>query len=473
MKKLAIIAATLFAGFGAQAQTADDPVLMQINGNPITRSEFEYSYNKNNAEGVLDKKGVKDYVDLFVNFKLKVEAAKDAGYDTLTAVRRELESYKEQMVLPTLVDSDFIERTARETYDNTAKRFDGQDLLTASHILVVMRQDATAEQQAAAKARVDSIYQELLNGADFAELARKHSDDKGSAARGGQLPQFGKGMMVPKFEAAAYALKAGEMSKPIESDFGWHIIKLHERHAFEPYEYHHDNIIKFLEQRGIKEASANALIDSVAKQEGVEKSAVIDRYYQELMAQDAESRYLAQEYYDGTLMYEISKNQIWDPAAKDEAGLAAYFKANEKKYAWDAPRYRGIVIHAKDKATLAKAKKLLKNVPEDDWAKTLVAALNNDSVKLVRVERGIYKQGDNKAVDALVFKSVKDYAGMKDYPVTDVYGKKLKKPETYADVRGQVATDYTNERENRWVEELRRRYSFTVNEAVLETVNQH
>lgn len=114
-----------------------------------------------------------------------------------------------------------------------------------------MRQDATAEQQTAAKVRIDSIYgvlkavpKEQLTER-FAELAKEKSDDKGSAQQGGALGQFGKGMMIPDFEQAAYALKAGEMSAPVKSTVGWHIILMKERHPFESYEYHHDNIIKF------------------------------------------------------------------------------------------------------------------------------------------------------------------------------------------------------------------------------------
>ena len=71
------------------------------------------------------------------------------GLDTVPAIRKELDGYKEQFVIPTIVDSAYIEREARRTYDNTAARFGGQDLLIASHILVLLRQDATAEQIAA------------------------------------------------------------------------------------------------------------------------------------------------------------------------------------------------------------------------------------------------------------------------------------------------------------------------------------
>ena len=111
-------------------------------------------------------------------------------------------------------------------------------------------------------------------------------------------------------------------------------------------------------------------------------------------------------------------------------------------------------------------------MPEDSWPATLVKALNTDSVKNIRVERGVYKLGDSKHVDFLVFKSGEG-ASVKDYPVTSVYGKKSKKPRGYKDVRGLVTTDYQNELEKEWVEGLRAKYSFEVDESVLSTVNNH
>lgn len=456
------------------ATGVDDPVLMVINGHEITRSEFEYSYNKNNTDGVLDKKSVKDYVPLFVNFKLKVEAAKDAGIDTVGDIRREINGYREQMVLSNLVDSDYIERKAKETYQQTAARFAGQDMLKASHILVLMRQDADAATQVRAKARVDSIYQVLQGGADFAEVARQCSDDKGSAVRGGQLGEFGKGMMIPDFETAAYSLQAGEVSAPVKSTVGWHIIKVEDRHPFESYEYHRDAIMKFLEKRGIRETSAQALIDSMARTQHLSRETVVENYLKDLMDRDAEQRYLAQEYYDGTLMYEISKTHVWDPAAKDKNGMKRYFESNRAKYNWDSPRFRGIVIYAKDKVALKQAKQLTKGQSQQNWVSVITKGLNTDSVKLVRVEQGIYAKGQNKAVDKLVFKdkNVK-FTPSKAYPCVAKMGQKLKKPETYEDVLGQVTTDYQKQKEQEWVESLRKQYSVYVDENVLATVNAH
>ncbi len=451
-----------------------DPVLMTINGKPITRSEFEYSYNKNNTDGVIDKKSIEDYVPLFIDFKLKVAAAEEARYDTLAAIQKDLRSYREQMLLPTIVDKDFIEREARATYENTAARFAGQDILTASHILIGMRQDATDEQQRTAQLRADSLYDALQKGADFATLAKQYSDDKASAAKGGQLGQFGKGMMIPDFENAVYSMSVGQISKPVKTTVGWHIIKLEDRHPFESYEFHHDNIVKFLESRGIKTASANHYIDSIAKAHNMNREVVVSELFDGMIAKDQEAKSLSQEYYDGTMMYEISKNLIWDVASKDEDGIADYYSHNKKKYVWDSPRFKGIVMHTKDQATADAAKKMLKKVKDDSqWGKLLVDEFNNDSVTNIRIEHGIFKHGDNTGVDVYVFGVSGEVKPMKGYPVTDVYGNLLKKPQSYKDVKGKVVADYQTAREKEWVESLRKKYSYSVDKDVLKTVNNH
>ena len=88
------------------SQPTADTVIMTVAGKPVTLSEFEYSYNKNNSEGVIDKKTVEEYVDLFVNYKLKVAAALDAKYDTLTSFKQEFAQYRDQQVLPMLTTDD-------------------------------------------------------------------------------------------------------------------------------------------------------------------------------------------------------------------------------------------------------------------------------------------------------------------------------------------------------------------------------
>ncbi len=474
MNKIILAVAFAINSFNSMAQN-NDPIIMTINGNQIHRSEFEYSYNKNNSEGVIDKKDVQDYVQLFVDYKLKVEAAKDAGYHEMEEVKTELQGYKEQMVYPTIQNDVFTLDQAYKTYMNTADHYGKEDLLECQHILILMKQDATQDQQNVAKARIDSIYNCLLNGQDFDELARKHSQDMGTAKNGGILPRFGRGRMIPDFEENAYALKEGQLSKPFKSSAGWHIVKMNRRAPFESFEFHKENIIKFLNaQPGFREAGAEALIDSLALQRDKKKEEVFDSLFNEMLNGDSESKNLAQEYVDGTLMFEISKRQIWDPAASDEAGMENYFNAYYDKYKWTEPHFRGIVVHAKDKKTFKQAKKLVKNEQPANWASTIVTKLNNGNNKVVRVEKlNVFKKGDNPAVDKLALKQKIELPVNEDFPYTQVLGKVIKQPETHEDVRGQVLEDYRRYKEDEWVRGLRSKYPVEVKWDVVNTVNNH
>ena len=473
MNKSFLIAFAFIATVNVMAQD-NDPVIMNINGKDIKRSEFEYSYNKNNSEGVIDKKDVHDYVQLYVDYKLKVEAAKDAGIDTLTNIRTELQGYREQIVYPNIENPLWVEDQAYKTYLNTAQHYGDTDLLTCQHILVLLKQDADEKTQQAAKQTIDSIYQCVLAGEDFGELAKKHSQDPGSAQNGGQLPKFGKGRMIPEFENAAYALEVGEISEPVKTAAGWHIIKMNERGKFEPYEFHHDAIVKFLnQQQGFRDAAAEAYIDSVANTEGVTKDVVFQRLFDEMTSKDDEAKNLAQEYYDGTLMFEASKTMVWDKAQNDKDGLNDYFKKNKKKYQWTEPHFRGVVVHAKEPQYINQAKKMVKGVDQAEWANKIVA-LNTTTEKVVRVEKlGVFKKGDNRFVDKHAFKTADELKEYNEYPYSDIIGKMLKKPQSFEDVRGQVVADYQKEKENEWVNALRVKYPVKVNWDVVDTVNNH
>ena len=132
-----------------------------------------------------------------------------------------------------------------------------------------------------------------------------------------------------------------------------------------------------------------------------------------------------------------------------------------------------MAYHVKDKADVKAVKKCVKGVPFDKWAEKLHATFNADSVIRIRVVKGIFKAGDNPLVDREVFKKKVEVKPTKDYPFDAVYGKLLKAPKEYTDVRGQVLTDYQDQLEKQWVEELRKRYVVKVNKDVLATVNKH
>ncbi len=474
MKK-SLLSFLLLATTAVQAQTAD-PVVMTVAGIDVPRSEFEYSYNKNNTDGVIDKKSVEEYVDLFINYKLKVKAAMDAQLDTTTAYRTEFTQYRDQQVRPTFVTDDDMLAEAHKVYDATKNAIGPDGLVMAGHILMLIPQKATEEQQKEAKRRIDSVYTALQAGADFETLAKQVSQDPGSAAKGGMLGWFARKQMVKEFEDAAFALQPGEMSKPILSPFGWHVIKMKERKQFEPFEFHKENILRFLDQRGAREQIANGKVESIVKASDgtITKEQVMQNRADSLAAADPEMRYLIKEYHDGLLLYEISNRTIWDKAAKDEEAQARYFKKHKKKYKWEEPRFKGMAYHVKDQANVKAVAQCVKKLDFEDWNEALRQTFNNDSIIRIRVEKGLFKKGDNALIDREEF-GVQDAKvdSVKGYPIDATYGKMLKKPQSYKDVRGLVIADLQNEMEEQWVADLRKKYPVTVNEDILKTVNKH
>lgn len=474
MKVKSLLVALLVAATTTSAQTAD-PTIMTINGKAVPRSEFEYSYNKNNSETVVDKKSVDEYIDLFVNYKLKVMAAEEAGIDTTKAFRDEFRMYRDQQIRPSFINDNDVEREARTIYEDTRKRIDGNGgLVRPRHILVSLKQNATKAQSDSALVRADSIYNALIKGADFAELAQRCSDDKGSARRGGDLSWVQRGYMVKEFEDAIFAMKPGEISKPILSPFGYHIIKVEAKQNFFPYDTVRADIHRFIESRGLRERIISQNIDSIAKHSVPQCTPedIINRRADEMTAADPALKNLIREYHDGLLLYEISNRTVWDKAAKDEKGLAAYFKKNRKRYKWEQPRFKGIAYWVKQEGDVEAVKKSLKNIPFEKWAERLRKEFNDSTIR-IKVVKGIFREGDNALIDKVVFAKDTTVADVKDFPISATYGEKLKAPKTYNDVRELVVADYQEQLEKAWIEALRKRYTVVVNKDVLSTVNKH
>ena len=641
--KLVALLALSVSAFG---QTTD-PVLMTINNKPVLKSEFEYIYNKNNSNNSLDKKTLDEYVDLFINFKLKVEEAKTQGIDTTKSFITELAGYRSQLTKPYLTDSKVDDALLHEAYDRSKEDVD------VSHILIRIPQNATpvdtlkafneinaiwkrvqkedfakvakevSQDQSAdqnsghigwisafrtvypfesmayntpvgsiskpvrtafgyhilkiharrnslgeilvqhimiftskgeetqnkkAKVTIDSIYQRVLAGDDFGTLAKNLSQDKGSSVKNGELPWFGTGRMVPEFETAAFALKnVGDISQPVQSAYGWHIIKLMDKkglaafdelkadlerkvkhderanrgqHAFltksriaynyQEYPTSIQEFSKLLSKRTLADstfiaeaAKLNKPLFSFAgknftqadfakylkKNNTTEKSIpseIIDEKIDafadsELLSfEDSQLekkyddfRFLMQEYHDGILLFEVSNREVWEKASKDTPGLSKYFDEHKSDYTWEKPHYKGRIVFCKDNATLAAAKSIVKKANIDSIDKYLRTRLN-DSIQYVKIEKGLYVQGDNKAIDDQIFKSKEKYVPTKEYPFFFVTGKLLKnKPEDYSDVRGLVTADYQEFLEREWIKALRAKYPVNVDQNVLKTVKKN
>lgn len=199
------------------------------------------------------------------------------------------------------------------------------------------------------------------------------------------------------------------------------------------------------------------------------KQAVLAYEDTQLEAKYPEFKNLMQEYHDGMLLFEISNNEVWEKASKDTEGLKKYFADNKTKYNWSAPKYKGMVIYCKDKETEKKAKAIIKKCSADTVVLTLRKTLN-DSISRIKIDKGLFSKGENKAIDGKVFKG-EEFVPESKYPIVFVSGKLLKTgPEEFSDVRGLVTSDYQNYLEEKWLKELNQKYKIVVNEDVLKTV---
>lgn len=452
----------------------NDPVVMTVAGYDVTRSEFEYNFNKNNTEGVIDKKTIEEYAELFINYRMKVQAALDAKKDTTKSFRDEFRTYRDQLIRPLLVSDENVEGEARKYYEGMLAQLNGHDLRYPAHIFMRLPQGISAEEQAQKKNRIDSISAAIKAGADFAEMAKKYSEEKSSGDRGGELGWFGPGQLVPEFENVMYSLKKGEISEPFSTTYGYHIVRLNDVKELEPYDTLRSQILNFLERRGVREHLATQMVDSLSQQKSMTVEEFLDAETERLCARDNELRFLVQEYHDGLLMYDIWKENVVDVATKDTAAIEKLFKANKKKYAWDKPHFYGMTYYTRNQSDVKAVKKLLKKVDESKWTKTVREAFNKDSVT-VRMQQKLYVLGDDPLVDSLVFKvkGVK-YKERKDFPYAGVIGRAMKKgPQKWTDVASEVTSDCQQKREEQYSEELRKKYSYEIYRDVLDTVNKH
>lgn len=208
------------------------PVLMQIGDEKVSADEFWAVYQKNsriNQEN--EKTSLKDYLDLYINFKLKVKEAKDAKMDTSAAFKKELAGYRKQLAKPYLVDEKVNEQTLHQVYQRMLSN------VRVSHILLRLKENACPADTLAAFQKAMQIRNEIVNNKiTFANAAVKYSEDPSARPMNlgggrpirpgnkGDLGYFSVFDMVYPFEEAAFSLNIGEVSQPIRTRFGYHLI---------------------------------------------------------------------------------------------------------------------------------------------------------------------------------------------------------------------------------------------------------
>jgi peptidyl-prolyl cis-trans isomerase SurA len=222
MKKIVPTLVLILITFGLFSQT--DDILMTIDGRDITAGEFERVYNKNNnITPNTEQKSVDDYIDLFINYKLKVIESENKGYDTMKTFLDEFNGYTKQLAKPYLQNKEIKDKLVQEAYERSLYEID------ASHILIRVDENSSPGDTLKAYNKARAIYSRIKAGEPFEEVAKATSDDPTVKENVGKLGYFSVFRMVYPFESAAYNTPVNDISKPVRTKYGYHIVKVHDK----------------------------------------------------------------------------------------------------------------------------------------------------------------------------------------------------------------------------------------------------
>lgn len=213
---LSIVA--IAASFMATAQ--ENKTFIDFGDEKISKAEFKRVYLKNNSGEMVSKSTVDEYLDLYVNFKLKVKEAEALGFDTVSSFKKELAGYRKQLAQPYLSADGVMEGLQKEAYERL------QEEVRAAHILISVDSEASPEDTLKAYKKAEKVLKILKGGADFEVTAKEFSEDPSVKNNGGELGYFTAFQMVYPFETAAYNTKVGEVSDIVRTQFGYHILKV-------------------------------------------------------------------------------------------------------------------------------------------------------------------------------------------------------------------------------------------------------
>lgn len=414
--------------------------------------------------------------------------------------------------------------------------------IKVAHIMKMSPRQSDEPTIARLKLTVDSIYQRVMNGEDFAELAKKYSDDKQSSTDGGTMNWFTPNNMVPAFAEAAFALKNnGDVSPVIRTPFGWHIIKRIDRRMPQSLEKMRSDIeskikanpqiskhsdeafdrklrqeynLKFNEAAFLKyyqwladtanwrkqsdtDAIQKLLLASFADQKIMSgdfsnhlkklsykpQAGQTEAQFREQLQKMISQRLIAyentqleqkhpefariyHEYRDGILLFNISKDKIWDAASTDTVRLQKYFDQTAKKHYWNE-RFKGLIIETGNLKTRANIESFLND--REISKQELEEVFNSNTDMKVKITEVACEKGENPVVDYFIWRGSKP-SGL-DETTTFVHGKIIKNEiKSLKDGWGIYATDFQEQLENQWIDALRKKYPVAINQKVLDRI---
>jgi len=217
------VACMLFvAAFTAAPVHAQDEAVLTVGEESVSLADFEHIFLKNNRDSVITEAALDEYMELFINFKLKVQAAEALGMDTVETFQKELAGYRTQLARPYLTNNELLDELVRQAWERK------QEEVRARHILVSCSAQANPADTLKAWKRANAMRTRILNGEDFeaVALSKAGSDDPSVRDNGGDLGWFSAFQMVYPFEEAAYTTAVGDLSPIVRTRYGYHFLEV-------------------------------------------------------------------------------------------------------------------------------------------------------------------------------------------------------------------------------------------------------
>lgn len=430
--------------------------------------------------------------------RLKIRAARNAGIDTTAVFQRRVQDYEQQLAKEVLIDDVLLGATSGQDALYSRMQGNGTVLqLKVCQIFKKLPQHAAKAEIGACQVLMDSIARQLDAGTPFAELMHRYSDRRDTL-------QLNRLQVTADFEENVFALPAGQWSKPFWTSEGVHIVKVLEEGRLTPDAFRRQlasNMRAAVPQSLITRRTADLkrdyafaqnqpevdrlLRDGVATgtlftldgkaytgsdfarfaaafpagvrrqyDEFVQK-AVFDCHNGHLTAIDDVLKLRVAAYADKLLEEEMTERMVLAPS-RDEAALHAYFDKHRKDYVWPVPRFRGLIVHAVNKKTAKKVRKVLGKLPESERFNAARLLFSEAEKQRFCVEEGVYVLGQNAYVDDQEFGGPK-VSPPQGYAFTLTLGRKLQGPEDYREVHDRVQADYQKQLERDWLDKLRSR----------------
>ncbi|UZO80424.1 peptidylprolyl isomerase [Aquimarina sp. ERC-38] len=626
-----------------------DAVLLNINGQPVYTSEFKRVYLKN-IDLVKDEsqKDIDQYLNLFVDYKLKLNEALALELDKNEKYIKEFEGYKKQLASGYLTDNEVSEQLVKEAYDRMKKRVNASHILlqvtpnaapkdtleiynkiskirdsivnggnfneiakrnsedpsakdnggdlgwfsafrmvypfedaafstevgevsmpfrtrfgyhilkvndkeaslgevTVAHIMIATTPEVKEEE---AHTRIKDIKKQLDQGASFEALAKEYSDDKNTAVNGGKMNKFGQGVLnAPEFEKKAFALQTpGEISEPVKTDYGWHIIKLIEKNPLEEYDKLKGELTQKIKRDSRSQIITNSFTNKLKKKynlvsnkEAVEyfknnvpvtvfdgnwqpdstdtamqktifslktkkysygdfakyiqETAANNRQYQNVAAfiEDSYKNYETKEllsfheenlendnedfakvlveYRDGLLLFDLMETKVWNAAKTDSIALQKFYEANKEAYVKEKS-YQIVKASSTDQEVIADVEKLFnQGLSKEAIEKNLTEA--GKAANVIWLEEEV-EEGNTNLTKKLTGKE-NEVVSINEgdlYTVLKVIKINPKKIKSFEEIKGKVISDYQEEIEKKWMQELREKYEVKVNKRTLKAIKK-